>query len=396
MTDREVFERRFRTALHRHVADGPTEFDALAFAHAVAAKAPRRGGLTTALGWPVVAIPRLAWTLLLLAALMVAMVGGMLMAGSQANRKLAAVLPPIGQLYTCPTGSTPDEPGSPDQARPAGIRTMAFDRRAGRLVAMADPGTWTFDVCTNTWTRMHPDREPPGFGWRSLVYDVDSDLTIGVAYGPDGNAPGRVWAYDFQANTWTEKAGPTDKTLRAYDPLTGLVLATKDDLGGTAPAERWMYDVETNTWTPGDQANGPVWHAAIAYDASVDRFIAYAAPETWLFDIRTGTWWRSGVAAPVVEPNWAVPTIAYDEAAKRTVVAGSSGWAAYDAAADRWEVLAERGGSFATPIAYDAVNQRLIGVSQGGIAVQGDLVAIDLVTREWTVLLEASLAPPTP
>ena len=308
----------------------------------------------------------------------------------------------IGPVPTCPPGSNPDTPGPVDQARPVGSKNMAFDRRAGRLVVVVEGGTelvetWTFDVCTNTWSRMHPNGEPPGPAWKPLVYDVDSDLTLESAYGPAGAPPVKVWVYDLGADTWTEKVAPTDLTLRAYDPLSGLVLATKDLLGGTGQPELWTYDVDTDTWALIDRATGPAWHAVLAYDASVDRFIAYTSgSETWLFDVRTGTWSTSGAETPDVDPGWAVPTITYDEAAERTVVAGSSGWAAYDAAADRWEILAGPGGSFADPIAYDPVNWRLIGFGQGGIAEAGDVVAFDLVTREWTVLLEANLAQPAP
>jgi hypothetical protein len=84
------------------------------------------------------------------------------------------------------------------------------------------------------------------------------------------------------------------------------------------------------------------------------------------------------------------PTIVYDEAAERTVVAAHSGWGAYDATNDRWEIPAStRSG---TPAVYDPVNRRLI-LFGGGI---GDLEALDLVTGESTVLLEASTAPTTP
>jgi len=178
---------------------------------------------------------------------------------------------------------------------------------------------------------------------------------------------------------------PTDLTLRAYDPLSGLVLATKDLLDGTGQPELWTYDVETDTWTLVDRVTGPAWHAGLAYDASVDRVVAYSPPETWLFDIRTGTWSRAGAETPVVEPNWAVPTITYDESAERTVVTGSAGVAAYDAAADRWEVLARPGEPYSNPSVYDPVNGRLVGIGW-----EGDVVAFDLVTREWTILLEAS------
>jgi hypothetical protein len=302
----------------------------------------------------------------------------------------------IGPVATCPPRSTPDEPGPVDQARPVGAKNMAFDRRAGRLVVVVvgvtEPvETWTFDVCTNTWSRMHPNREPPDPAWKPLVDDVDSDLTLESAYGPDGAPPVKVWAYDLGADTWTEKVAPTDLTLRAYDPLSGLVVATKDLLDGTGQPERWTYDVETDTWTLIDRANGPVWHAVLTYDASVDRIVAYSPPETWLFDIRTGTWSRSGSETPVVEPNWAVPTITYDESAERTVVTGSAGMAAYDAAADRWEVLAQPGELYPNPTVYDPVNGRLVGFGW-----EGDVVAFDLETREWTVLLEASAGQPAP
>jgi hypothetical protein len=291
----------------------------------------------------------------------------------------------LGPVPTCPPGTSPGEPGPVDQARPAGfVGHLAFDRRAGRLLALAEAGTgpvetWTFDVCSNTWIRMHPNREPPSFAFRPLVYDVDSDLTIGVDYGPDGGPLGRVWAYDLATDTWTEKAGPTDKELRAYDPLTGLVIAD-GPIG-----DLWNYDVETATWSPiGQPSAGEA--GVSSYDASVDRFIVLGnrmGGPSWLFDIRTRTWSRSGAPTPIVERNWAVPTVTYDEAAERTVFVGSSAWASYDAAADRWEVLPEAGGS----LAYDPLNRRLVVLGGTGIACLGDVVAFDLVTRECAVLL---------
>ena len=172
-------------AYRRYLAEAPVEVDAVAVARQVAAAAPRRHALS---GFrPFGLSPAFAWTVLL-AALLAALVGGALLVGSQ--RKLPAVLPPIGQVYECPPGTDPDEPGPVDQARPpVSPWAIAFDRRAGKVIALAastkgsqtDNGlqTWTFDVCTNTWTRMHPDREPPGGGLSRLVYDAASDLTIG-------------------------------------------------------------------------------------------------------------------------------------------------------------------------------------------------------------------------
>lgn len=295
---------------------------------------------------------------------------------------------------------------------------MAFDRRAGKLIALAantdgaqeswTVETWTFDVCTNTWTRMHPDREPPALV-SGLVYDVDSHLTVGVHYEDwrDQYVIGNVWAYDLEANTWTEQGvAPTD-ALRFYDPVSGLVVAGSDE-------ELWSYDVETDTWALIQQANGPPWGWGVfAYDASVDRLVEYTGGdlgnEIWRLDIRTGTWSRSGAEAPSFRMGWgALPFVAYDEAMKRTVVAGGNRWGAYDATADRWEILAEAdpgkilagadpgGLSALYPMAYDPLNRRFVGPDQD---LPGALVAFDLVTREWTLLDRDPTVPwppPTP
>jgi hypothetical protein len=65
--------------------------------------------------------------------------------------------------------------------------------------------------------------------------------------------------------------------------------------------------------------------------------------------------------------------------------------AAYDATADRWEVLARPAELQANPSVYDPVNGRLVGFGR-----EGDVVAFDLVAREWTVLLEPGDGQPAP
>ena len=374
MAEIDPFERSLAGAFLRLADDVPGTVAAAAVAHRVALEHPRRRARV--LSWGGVAIPRVAWVLLL-AALLVALVGGALLVGSQLQRRLPAVVPPAA---TCPPGSTPDKPGPVDQARPVGLSDLAFDRRAGRLVALVGAETWTFDVCTNTWRQMHPNRVPASSEWPQLVYDVDSDTTIFASHGT-------VWAYDLQADTWTQKrVAPTNAYFIAYDPVSGRVVAGNGDA-----AALQEYDVEADTWTPIRLVNGPGWYGPFAHDASVGRFVAYAPPETWLFDVRTSTWSRAGAETPDVEPGWALPAIAYDESAERTLVMGSAGMAAYDAAADRWEFVAGPGDWYGGTTVYDPLNGRLVG-----FGFRGDVVAFDLVTREWTVLLEASPAEPAP
>jgi len=407
MTERDTFEVRFGAAVHGYAGRISSDLDPLELAHRIAMSEPRRRG-RAALMWRAFATPGRSWALLLLAALLTALVAGILVVGSQPVRKLLAVVPPVVPPAVCPPGSTPDKPGPVDQARPPqdSNAAVAFDRRSGRLVAFTSAGdgpeTWTFDVCTNTWTQQHPDQQPLGVGWDLFVYDVDSDLTIAV-----DRDDGTVWAYNLQADTWSRKGrGPVDVRLGAYDPLTGFVVAARD----ADPVELWTYDVETDTWTPinlGNEARAGVGGGALAYDASVDRFVAYedgagGSPPyaTWLLDLRTGTWSRSAAERPAVVAWWTAPRMAYDEAARKTVVLLRRPVTAYDATADRWEVLAEAQATWPYPgwpypgrMVYDPVNRRLVGLGQTlgtpDIDVSpGGVEALDLVKGERRVLLE--------
>ena len=413
MTERDRFELDLADALRAYAEEASVQVRPTELARQFATAYPHG---RFALGpWGLGSTVRLAWVPILLAGLLIAMLGGMLIIGSQPARETTAVLPPVGEVFTCPPGANPEAPGPVDQARPpVDARTaMAFDRRAGKLVAIVDVdddvATWTFDVCTNTWTQMHPSQEP--FGWVELAYDVDSDLTIGVVScrNCDVVPTGIAWAYDLEANTWTEKgAAPRDVTSLVYDTVAGLVVAA-------APLsflpELWTYDVDTDAWTPlltaspatlpGPHAGGAD-HWAFAYDASVDRIIAYGDP-TLLLDLRTGTVSRSGTEWPGVwGKGWVggpAPAIAYDEAAERTVVYGNGRAAVYDAAADHWEVLVDadprRSDWSPSSMVYDPVNERLVVYGETVRTTDGstaaspdDVLAFDTRTREWTVLLE--------
>jgi hypothetical protein len=406
MIERDAFELRLHAAVRDYAGRISSELDPVELAHRIAAAEPRRRGLTGALRWPTPAVPRRAVVLFLLAVVLAAMAAGMLVVGSQPAPKFPTVLPPVGATFVCPPESTPDEPGPVEQARPVSPRLAAFDRRAGKLVVLTAAGdgpgrtvgieTWAFDVCTNTWTQMHPSREPSSIEWRPLVYDINSDLSILVSSG-------KVWAYDLQTDTWSEKGvAPANATLWAYDPRSGLVVAARYDV----PSDLWDYDVENDTWTPIRQPIGPSDSNPpyVVYDVSVDRIIAPGA-EAPLFDLRAGTWSRSGAQMPTIIAGYGMqaPNIVFDEAAGRTIVFGNGRMIAYDATADRWEILLQGSPvvyadgldlgpdrhSFqdGKPVAYDPVNRRLIGWDSGDADQEG-LAGYDLVNHQLTVLVE--------
>lgn len=92
------------------------------------------------------------------------------------------------------------------------------------------------------------------------------------------------------------------------------------------------------------------------------------------------------------------PAIAYDEAAERTVVMGAL-LGVYDASADRWERIAGLNpGGLPGSMVYDPVNERLVVLGRRHPSnVRPDRVAaIDLSTRDWTILFKPSLGEPAP
>jgi hypothetical protein len=417
MAEMDALERRVVAALLGYAGEVTASVDAADVARRVSLEQPRRRAQGLVGHRP--ELPRATWVLVLLAALLGALVGGALVAGSLHERKAPALVPPAEMpvpptsVAACPSGSNPNAPGRADQDRPAaGARiAAAFDRRAGRLVVIEDTPsgaeTWTFDVCTNTWSLMRPNKEPPLETGR-LVYDVEADLTIATSST-------RVWAYDLRTDTWTEKGGlaPSGVSLLFHDPISGLVVATGEGgVSGTNSPELWAYAAETDTWTPIPQANRPgIEPREYAYDPSVDRMIAYSPDGTRLFDLRTGRWSESASVPPAFSYGWwgTQPAMAYDEAAGRTVLAGQGRSVAYDAATDHWETLfetpsTEAPGTCGTRpecrmgrhIVYDASNGRLVGLGGAVFTTcswqeRDDVQAFDFVHRSWM-----QVVPPTP
>ena len=75
------------------------------------------------------------------------------------------------------------------------------------------------------------------------------------------------------------------------------------------------------------------------------------------------------------------------------MVFGNDRVAIYDATGNRWEVLDSaaigRPDGWPVSMVYDPVNERLVGCRWLPLYERKvDVVALDLVTRKWTVLLE--------
>lgn len=241
------------------------------------------------------------------------------------------------------TQLTTEAPGHADAA--------AYDERAGRLVAWfsyaATPATacapafpeaiaetWAFDWRTGAWENRQPASSPPAgllMGGAQIVYDdhagkvimfggVDLDKLAAFLDGvPVTNAElfsDRTWAYDYEANTWTDLGASNpppgrNSHMMVYDPDTERVLLFG---GGDLDQDfndTWTYDSESNAWTDLDPPTHPSRraYASMAYDTAAHRvvlfggvnYFEYPRPsETWTFDAAANEW---SLEAPAVVPS---------------------------------------------------------------------------------------------
>lgn len=322
------------------------------------------------------------------------------------------VPPSIAPAVACPPGSTPDEPGPIGQARPPGhTGPMIFDRNSHRIVLLAGlhrdaparARLWSFDVCTNTWSRMDPGvplsnmNDDP-----ALVYDPGSDRILLIG-------PGSVWAYDAVSGSWSRSDAPTTVSggppQAVFDPISGRFIVRAADMWSyAAGADSWR-EIEQRGEIPGLHESSDCWARFLTYDASVDRlvlYLGYCAPGgawnpegwtwgTWEFDPRARTWSKQSISTPVLGSAF-LPRVgdsyAYDEAHDRMVVHSSDGLIAYDATAHRWSTVSDstsepRPLDGSVGVVYDPVNARVVLYRDG-------VWAFDLATRTWTRLLAPS------
>jgi hypothetical protein len=196
----------------------------------------------------------------------------------------------------------------------------------------------------------------------------------------------------------------------------------------------WAYDVASDTWTQvgtlealGGFPWGSPGNDLLAYDASIDRVVATlvmgdGGVRTRLVDLRTGSvvharavapWeGRCGyLAQPICYDGPTGTAIAYDERSERTVVLIGGRLFAYDPFADRWDTLFGPGdpgtsgpqpswdpaiGALAVEgrsMVYDPVNRRLVVLASGLFGAVDTVLAVDTMSRGWTVLLERSPGP---
>jgi N-acetylneuraminic acid mutarotase len=203
--------------------------------------------------------------------------------------------------------------------------------------------TWIYDIAANTWTAVTPQVSPPRRSDMGIAYNAGArKVVIFGGYGMGDRILDDTWAYDVEANTWTQMAPETHPIARyggimVYDSYTGKVLLFGGHMVGDAgdlgyENEVWAYEYESDSWERIPATNKPparYWHD-LAYDPDGHRIILFGGSQgggvelgdTWIYSCEAKSW--SKVASTGSPEPRSQPSMAYDASAKRTVMFGGA------------------------------------------------------------------------
>src|SRR2546425_128061 len=210
---------------------------------------------------------------------------------------------------------------------------MAYDARANLTILFGEYGTWAYDFELNAWTPLNPVGAPSSRAGAALAYDSESSQTI-LFGGETSIGPfpwvNETWAYDFNTNTWTNmtpgeavRPPPSSGNLMAYDSRSDRMILFGGYTGGSLRNETWAYDFNANTWTNKAPVVSPpnAVGQTMAYDGSLDRVILNGGGQTWPYDFGSNTWTNvSTTVAP--SPPFGGQAMVYDSRSNRTVLFG--------------------------------------------------------------------------
>ncbi|MBI4416757.1 MAG: fibronectin type III domain-containing protein [Euryarchaeota archaeon] len=230
---------------------------------------------------------------------------------------------------------------SPRAAYPA----MAYHSGADRIIlfggqardAAGDPvangETWAYDYNANTWTNVNPTGAPSPRFSHGMAYDAESDRVI-LFGGFTGNYNGETWAYHLQTNTWTNMRPATAPSPRsgmgmAYDAESDRVILF-GGYRGVFDGETWAYDYNANTWTNVNPSGAPasripyqlVYHDAADVMILFGGFSGVFRDDTWAYDDETNTW--TNVNPPTHPAGRSWHGMAYDHESLRVVLFGGN------------------------------------------------------------------------
>jgi hypothetical protein len=236
--------------------------------------------------------------------------------------------------------------------------TLCYDSESDRIILIAGPNyisfkTWAYDYNSNTWINLEPSSKPSArFGY-NMAYDVESDrIILFGGYGTE--SLGDTWVFNFNKNTWTEMkplTGPHPRLYHsmAYDTESDRVILfgggyTEGGVGSpytTRFNDTWAYDYNANTWTEmmPDTCPSARVYTDIIYHNRCDRIVLFGGGtqsfyepnpnlnygrETWFYDFNTNSWEKMNLKNR--PPNRKKHKLAYDSESDHFICFGGDVW----------------------------------------------------------------------
>ena len=167
---------------------------------------------------------------------------------------------------------------------------MAYDSQNHKVILFGGSGssgfledTWAYDYAANTWTNRNPANSPTGRRSHAMTYDASSSKVI-LFGGWDINSSrlNDTWAYDYAGNTWTKLGTNSSPSARrdhamAYDSQDGKTILFGGSDSSSNLNDTWEYNYAGNTWTNRSPANSPQARSrhAMAYDSQNHKVILF-------------------------------------------------------------------------------------------------------------------------
>jgi len=183
--------------------------------------------------------------------------------------------------------------------------------------------TWAMDVMTQRWVQMNGPYDSSAPTARSqiqhaLVYDRVHDKFILFGgqcseYACYRQALNDTWTYDLKTNTWTRMNPPVSPPPRlqhnlTYDPHNGVAVLYGGRQGSNAYNDLWVYDLGTDTWTQVATDVAPPARSLtmLAYDEGARRFVLYGGAsyrqrDVWHLTLNGGGSGGGGNVPPVAD-----------------------------------------------------------------------------------------------
>jgi hypothetical protein len=223
---------------------------------------------------------------------------------------------------------------------------MAYDSKDDVVVLFSNEGnTWVYDITQNTWINMQPSVSPNPRGLstngQQVVYDETSDTTLLFGGSPtwnfwldpaDSTATNDTWAYDYEANTWTNLQPQLAPYARFNSQMAVDSVDNVTVLYGGAPSgqtslfnDTWIYNLVSNEWTnitptrsppvryASVMAFSPLHGEAILF-GGYDNLQGTFYGDTWAFKLSA-----SAVPIPSASPSQSVTSLFFSVNSNSTV-----------------------------------------------------------------------------